>query len=104
MSEVRGLSPYAATRTAQSQLNAYEGTNTDAVLLDISTEAITSVNKGVIASFKHPTTANVTDGIEAAVRAILQRACVQTDQIGSLMIGSEHCPYMPWLYALTLQM
>ena len=65
------------------------GTYTDSVLLCVNPDAASS-NLGVLASFKHPTTPAVSDGIEAAVRAVLQRTKVAPDQVSGLMIGSEH--------------
>ncbi|KAI6148587.1 hydantoinase [Pisolithus tinctorius] len=57
------------------------GTNTDAVLLDIS--------QGVIASAKHPTTPDVTRGIQRAIKDVLDQAPNATD-IQALSIGTTH--------------
>ncbi|KAJ6460352.1 hydantoinase/oxoprolinase [Mycena vitilis] len=67
------------------------GTNTDAAILDITRTSDPST-RGVIASFKHQTTPNVTDGIEAAVRKVVADAGVdpQGGEILSLTIGTTH--------------
>ncbi|KAJ7284699.1 hydantoinase/oxoprolinase [Mycena rebaudengoi] len=67
------------------------GTNTDAVILDI-TKTSDPLTRGVVASFKHETTPNVTDGIEAAVKRVMSEAGVdsQGGQILSLTIGTTH--------------
>ncbi|KAI6168449.1 hydantoinase [Pisolithus thermaeus] len=57
------------------------GTNTDAVLLDIS--------QGVIASAKHPTTPDITRGIQQAVKDVLDQVPNSTD-IQSVSIGTTH--------------
>jgi hypothetical protein len=65
------------------------GTNTDGVIIDI-TKTSDPLTRGVIASFKHETTINVTDGIEAAVRKVLADAGVdpKDGKILSLTIGT----------------
>ncbi|KAJ7671643.1 hydantoinase/oxoprolinase [Mycena polygramma] len=67
------------------------GTNTDAAILDIARTS-DPLTRGVIASFKHETTPNVTDGIEAAVRKVVADAGVdpQGGKILSLTIGTTH--------------
>jgi len=57
------------------------GTNTDAVLID---------GRQVIASHKAPTSSNVSDGIIAAVDAVLQSSQVAPAQIQSVMVGTTH--------------
>ena len=57
------------------------GTNTDAVLMD---------GRKVIASHKAPTSANVSDGIIAAVDAVLQSSQVAPTQIENVMVGTTH--------------
>lgn len=65
------------------------GTNTDAVVLD--PRAAHTPNRGVVAEHKTPTTSpNVTDGIEAAVRAVLDPSNIPRDQIACLTIGTTH--------------
>ncbi|RFU24482.1 hypothetical protein B7463_g11857, partial [Scytalidium lignicola] len=64
------------------------GTNTDSVLLDYSQRD--SPNRGVIAWFKTPTTPDVTDGIETAVRTVIKEAEVDASFISSLIIGTTH--------------
>ncbi|KAJ7678546.1 DUF917-domain-containing protein [Mycena rosella] len=67
------------------------GTNTDGVIIDI-TKTLDPLTRGVIASFKHETTTNVTDGIEAAVRKVMADAGVDPHdgKILSLTIGTTH--------------
>ncbi|KAI0938669.1 hypothetical protein AcV5_000296 [Taiwanofungus camphoratus] len=62
------------------------GTNTDGVLIDVS--RIHEPTRGVLAHFKAPTTPNVSDGIEAAVREVLNIAAVSPVEISSLSIGT----------------
>lgn len=65
------------------------GTNTDAVILDASLS--NAPNRGVLAWYKTPTTnPHVTDGIETAIRAVLEKAEVSTNSIGCLIIGTTH--------------
>ncbi|KAJ7183113.1 hydantoinase/oxoprolinase [Mycena filopes] len=66
------------------------GTNTDAVIIDITKTS--HPLRGVVASFKHETTVNVTDGIEAAVRKVLADAAIDplSGEILSLTIGTTH--------------
>ncbi|KIV95268.1 hypothetical protein PV10_02941 [Exophiala mesophila] len=64
------------------------GTNTDAVIVDSTTS---NRSECVIAAHKTPTTSpNVTDGIETAVRHVLEQSKVPLDQISSLSIGTTH--------------
>ncbi|KAJ7722729.1 hydantoinase/oxoprolinase [Mycena maculata] len=67
------------------------GTNTDGVIIDI-TKTADPLTRGVIASSKHATTVNVTDGIEAAVKRIMSDAGVDPrgGEILSLSIGTTH--------------
>jgi len=65
------------------------GTNTDAVILD--PRASNSPKRGVVALKKTPTTSpNVTDGIETAVRSVLEQSQIPPDQIACLTIGTTH--------------
>lgn len=59
------------------------------MIIDITKTSDPST-RGVIASFKHETTVNVTDGIEAAVRQVLTDAGVdpRDGEILSLTIGT----------------
>lgn len=59
------------------------GTNTDAVLID--------ENLNVAASVKRHTTANIYDGILAAVRAVLEESGVNRSEIGQAMLGTTQC-------------
>src|SRR5882757_2338355 len=64
------------------------GTNTDAVIVDTTTS---DRARCVVAAHKTATTSpNVTDGIEAAVRHVLEHSKVPMYQISSLAIGTTH--------------
>jgi N-methylhydantoinase A/oxoprolinase/acetone carboxylase beta subunit len=56
------------------------GTNTDGVLL--------SNTRSVVATVKTPTTGNVHDGIEAAIRQLLDKARLRPAQVEAVMIGT----------------
>ncbi|KAK7683209.1 hypothetical protein QCA50_013882 [Cerrena zonata] len=62
------------------------GTNTDSVLIDIT--KLTESSRGVLAFHKSPTTPNVSHGIEAAVRSVLEASGVAADRISCLSIGT----------------
>ncbi|KZO91757.1 hydantoinase/oxoprolinase [Calocera viscosa TUFC12733] len=64
------------------------GTNTDGVLIDVSRS--NEPSRGILAYFKAPTTPNVSEGIEAAVRTVLDKAKCSPKQITSLTIGTTH--------------
>ncbi|WYZ36832.1 hypothetical protein EsH8_II_000338 [Colletotrichum jinshuiense] len=64
------------------------GTNTDAAILDI-TAADTS-GRGVLASHKASTTPDITSGIEAAIRAVLDSSRVDQKRVLSVTIGTTH--------------
>jgi hypothetical protein len=68
---------------------ALSGTNTDSVLLCVDPEDASQPNRGVLASYKHPTTPNISLGIEAAVGAVLRETLIPPEKIASLMIGSK---------------
>jgi N-methylhydantoinase A/oxoprolinase/acetone carboxylase beta subunit len=57
------------------------GTNTDAVVLD---------GQHVRASIKRPTTADVSSGIQVAIRDLLDKAQLTPDRIEAVMIGTTH--------------
>ena len=57
------------------------GTNTDAVLMD---------GIQVISSTKTPTTANVSEGIAAALRGVITDSGIDTARIDGVMIGTTH--------------
>ncbi|MDE2635718.1 MAG: hydantoinase/oxoprolinase family protein [Chloroflexota bacterium] len=57
------------------------GTNTDAVLMDGST---------VVSSTKTPTTANVSEGIAKALRAVIEDSGIDRAMIDGVMIGTTH--------------
>src|SRR3546814_1897774 len=56
-------------------------TNTDAVLID---------GRGIVASTKQPTTADVSSGIAAAIRAVLSESRVEPAMVDAVMIGTTH--------------
>ncbi|CAK7270485.1 hypothetical protein SEPCBS119000_004115 [Sporothrix epigloea] len=62
------------------------GTNTDAVLLNPAK----SGSEAVVSSYKATTGANVTTGIEEAIRVLLKDANIRPAQVASLMIGTTH--------------
>ncbi|EPS97461.1 hypothetical protein FOMPIDRAFT_1128485 [Fomitopsis schrenkii] len=62
------------------------GTNTDGVLLDVT--RLHEPTRGVLAYHKAPTTPDVSQGIETAVREILKGADVPAKSISSLSIGT----------------
>lgn len=65
------------------------GTNTDAVILDPKLSS--SPNRGVIASCKTQTTSpQATDGIEIAIRSVLEKSQIPRDSIQCLVIGTTH--------------
>ena len=76
-------------RSAPTQCHGLSGTNTDSVLLCLNPELSSRPDHGVLASYKHPTTPVVSDGIEAAVRAILTESLVPPADVASVMIGSK---------------
>jgi len=57
------------------------GTNTDAVVMD---------GRTVLATHKAPTSANVSDGIIAAIREVQKTADVDAGRISGVMIGTTH--------------
>ncbi|KAL0939875.1 hydantoinase/oxoprolinase [Colletotrichum truncatum] len=66
------------------------GTNTDAVAIDLSLQQ--TVNRGVLAHFKTPTTPDATSGIEVAVCTVLAAAGLTNspERIASVTIGTTH--------------
>ncbi|PHH59956.1 hypothetical protein CDD81_2355 [Ophiocordyceps australis] len=64
------------------------GTNTDAALLDIA--ASDRPDRGVLATHKATTTADLTSGIQSAVAAVVQAAGVDASRILSVTIGTTH--------------
>ncbi len=57
------------------------GTNTDAVLMD---------GKAVVSATKTPTTANVSEGIATALRAVIADSGIDASAIDCVMIGTTH--------------
>ena len=57
------------------------GTNTDAVLVD---------GRDVIAEAKTPTTPDVTAGIVAALRSVVETSGVEVARVQAVMIGTTH--------------
>ncbi|KAK8159742.1 hypothetical protein IWX90DRAFT_309224 [Phyllosticta citrichinensis] len=64
------------------------GTNTDAVAL--LPDANGSPSRGILAHHKTPTTPHVTDGIEAAIRAVLKDGAIPPSAITTVTIGTTH--------------
>ncbi|KAL3459357.1 hydantoinase/oxoprolinase [Aspergillus heterothallicus] len=64
------------------------GTNTDAVVLDV--RARDTPGRGVLASHKASTTPDITSGIEAAIRAVLQESQIDQSRVLSVTIGTTH--------------
>ncbi|KAF8964871.1 Hydantoinase/oxoprolinase-domain-containing protein [Flammula alnicola] len=65
------------------------GTNTDGVIIDI-TKSNDPSTRGVVASFKHATTPDITTGIELAVKKVLEASGVDpgSERILGLTIGT----------------
>ena len=64
------------------------GTNTDAAILDVTT--LDDPEKCVLASYKTPTTTDVTTGIQEAVAYVLRSSTVDTSRLLSVTIGTTH--------------
>ncbi|RFU82036.1 hypothetical protein TARUN_115 [Trichoderma arundinaceum] len=64
------------------------GTNTDAAILDV--KALDKPGRGVLASYKATTTPDITSGIEAAIREVLDRSKADKGHILSVTIGTTH--------------
>ncbi|PWY96126.1 hydantoinase/oxoprolinase [Aspergillus sclerotioniger CBS 115572] len=66
------------------------GTNTDAAILDTTPALIDQPSRGVCASSKTPTTADVTSGIYTAIVDVLAKAQVPRHDVRSVAIGTTH--------------
>ncbi|KIX98979.1 uncharacterized protein Z520_05440 [Fonsecaea multimorphosa CBS 102226] len=64
------------------------GTNTDAAIVDIN--ALDTDSRGVLATCKTSTTAQVTLGIQNAVREVLARSKVDRSKVLNVAIGTTH--------------
>lgn len=64
------------------------GTNTDAALLD-TTQAHSS-SRGVLATHKTSTTADVTNGIKEAIDQVLNKSGIDRSRVDSVAIGTTH--------------
>lgn len=64
------------------------GTNTDAVLM--ANTGRTSDNRGIVSYHKTATTAHVTDGIETALKFVLEESKIDRKSITSVIIGTTH--------------
>ncbi|TFK90339.1 hydantoinase/oxoprolinase [Polyporus arcularius HHB13444] len=62
------------------------GTNTDGVLIDVT--RVHEPSRGVLAHYKAPTTADVSTGIENAVREVLKLAALPPSDVASVSIGT----------------
>ena len=67
-------------------LTSTAGTNTDGVLIDVT--RVSEPNRGILAHFKAPTTPNVSDGIEIAIRELLNTADVAPSDVSCVNIGT----------------
>lgn len=69
--------------------HVWAGTNTDSVIIDV-TRATDPSTRGVLASYKTETTSDVTSGIEAGIRKVLEAAGLNgaAPQLLSLTIGT----------------
>lgn len=79
---------------ANSRVGAYRigvdvgGTNTDAAILDVT--ATHTPSRGVRASSKTPTTADVTSGIQTVIGNVLTKSAVNRQDVLSVAIGTTH--------------
>lgn len=64
------------------------GTNTDAAILNVA--QLDEESKGVLATFKTPTTKNVTDGIRTAIEEVLLRSNIDRKQVLNVAVGTTH--------------
>jgi N-methylhydantoinase A/oxoprolinase/acetone carboxylase beta subunit len=64
------------------------GTNTDAAILHVT--ALETPGRGVLATCKSPTTADVTSGITAAIEIVLANSNVPKSSVLSVTIGTTH--------------
>jgi len=64
------------------------GTNTDAAILD--TSCLQDESKGVLATFKTPTTANVTDGIKKAIEEVVKQSQIDRRRVLNVAVGTTH--------------
>ncbi|KAI9742120.1 MAG: hypothetical protein M1834_000510 [Cirrosporium novae-zelandiae] len=66
------------------------GTNTDAVVINPTSDAHSTPTRGILAHSKTPTTAEVTNGIEIAVGNVLDQSGVPVEEIACVTIGTTH--------------
>jgi N-methylhydantoinase A/oxoprolinase/acetone carboxylase beta subunit len=77
-----------------NQLGSYRigvdvgGTNTDAAIIDVA--ATETPSRGVRASSKSPTTADVTSGIYTVIENVLAKSQVNRKEVLSVAIGTTH--------------
>jgi N-methylhydantoinase A/oxoprolinase/acetone carboxylase beta subunit len=64
------------------------GTNTDAAIINIADTL--SSSRGVCASSKTPTTADVTTGIYTAIEDVLAKSGVNRENVLSVAVGTTH--------------
>ena len=62
------------------------GTNTDAAILDVS--RLNDKSKGVLATFKTPTTSNVEEGIRKAIQNVLEQSNIDRRKLLNVAIGT----------------
>lgn len=64
------------------------GTNTDSAILDVT--ALNSPSRGVLASSKSPTTADITSGIYNVIEDVLAKSNIRRSDVLSVTIGTTH--------------
>lgn len=64
------------------------GTNTDAAILDVT--RLQDPSRGVLATCKTPTTADVTSGIELAIENVLKQSGIDRHKVSNVAIGTTH--------------
>ena len=64
------------------------GTNTDSAILDVT--ALDSPSRGVLASSKSPTTADITSGIYDVIEDVLAKSNIPRSEVLSVTIGTTH--------------
>lgn len=64
------------------------GTNTDSAILDVT--ALNSPSRGVLASSKSATTADITGGIYNVIEDVLEKSSIERSNVLSVTIGTTH--------------
>lgn len=79
---------YLLLERKKAHITTRIGTNTDAVAIDPSQQY--TPTRGILAHHKTPTTPDVTGGIEAAVRNVLEKSALPSERIASVTVGTTH--------------